>query len=45
MEHCGACGRGDLKSHFKCSACKSWVCRHCFVSVTGMCLSCDLNGA
>ncbi len=41
MEHCNACGRGDLKSHFKCSRCKLWMCRHCFVSATDLCLICD----
>ena len=41
MEHCNACGRGNLKSHFKCDQCKLWMCRHCFVSATGLCLACD----
>ncbi len=41
MEHCSACGRGDLKSHFKCKNCQNWFCRHCFVSATALCVACD----
>ncbi len=41
MEHCNTCGRGDLTSHFRCSQCNLWVCRHCFVTKTKLCLTCD----
>ena len=41
MEHCNACGRGDLTSHFRCSQCDLWVCRRCFVDDARLCLTCD----